>query len=103
MAITCLLVPRARAAGAPRPPGPRRPDCTGSPAPGANGSGHRGRYRLYRESAVSFPWEVQSSMSRLPGTVALGALLASLIFGASDARASPSHQDDDDPQLMGVA
>jgi hypothetical protein len=41
-------------------------------------------------------------MSRLPGTVALGALLASLIFCASVAGASPSHQGDDEPQLMGV-
>jgi hypothetical protein len=52
---------------------------------------------------VSLPWEVRSFMIRLPGTVALGVLLASLILCASDVRASPSHQDDDDPQLMGVA
>lgn len=52
---------------------------------------------------MSLPWEVQYSMSRLPRIVALGALLASLILSASDVRASPNHQDDDDPQLMGVA
>jgi hypothetical protein len=42
-------------------------------------------------------------MSSLPGAVALGALLAGLILCASVAGASPSHQDDDEPQLMGVS
>jgi hypothetical protein len=41
-------------------------------------------------------------MRRLPEIAAFGALLASLIFRAPVAVAAPSHQDGDDPPLMGI-